>query len=1326
MQNVASRFLVVAMATLLAIGWITATPSPAAAVSTNIVISQVFGGGGNATAPFKNDFIELYNRGAAAQSLAGWSVQYASATGTGNFGASSTQLTELPNVSLQPGQHFLIQEAVGTGCSGLPCGVALPSPDVVDATPIAMNATVGKVAVVDQATTLGCNGGSTPCSGTQLSHIIDLVGYGTGAGGANFFEGAGAAPTTSNSTADLRAADGATDTDNNASDFAAGAPNPRSVGVRMLSIDDVSHSESSGSQSYDFTVSLTTPAAAGGVTFDIATADNSATTANNDYLAQSLTGQTIPEGEASYLFSVTVNGDDTFEPDESFFVNVTNVTGATVGDGQGVGTLTNDDAPPANPCADPFTPIYVIQGSGSSAATTGTVTTQGVVVGDFEGTAAASGFYIQDPSGDANTATSDGIFVFTGSNASAVNAGDSVRVTGFARERFAQTTINGSDSNTAAVPGTNIIVCSTGNPLPAATPVTLPVTVVGDFEKFEGMNVQFTQSLVIAEYFNYDRFGEIVLAQPLPGETRPFSGTAIDAPGAAANARTAANLLSRIILDDVQSTENPPTLRHPNGAAFSLTNYFRGGDHVQDAVGVLGFDFSAYRILPTAGATYTASNPRPVAPEETGGRLTVAAQNTLNFFITADYPSGNPLDNKCGPANNVECRGWDFDQPDEFSRQRNKLLATLGGLDADIIGLNEIENSTGVDPLGDPTNGIVAGLNAIYGAGTYAYISTGTIGTDAIKVGLIYRPAAVTPVGAYKLLTTSVDPRFIDTKSRPVLAQTFEENATGERFTVAVNHLKSKGSACTDVGDPDAFDGQGNCNGTRTNAAKALVDWLATDPTGSGDPDFLIIGDLNSYAMEDPITAVKAGPDDTLGTSDDYTNLVNAYLGTYAYSYTFDGQAGYLDHALSSAHMTGQVTGVAEWHINSDEADVLDYDTSFKPPTQDALYEAAAYRSSDHDGVIVGLNLSGLPTTITINDGDNQSTTIDTDFGTQLDLTVSDSEGNSVAGAEVTFGGPLSGASASIVEPGPYLTDADGNLVVTAHANTIAGGPYDLVATAGTGTATFHLTNLVGAPASITINAGDNQSTAIDTDFATQLHVTVLDAGGNPVPNATVTFAGPVSGASASIVETGPYTTDADGNVVVTAHANATAGGPYDFVATSGSATATFHLTNEATSETAQLSAAGTCATFTNGTAATLTEITFAVNKGKINTLSEGAFSYWVTVTAAAGSNTFTINQSITTGNFTTLFLLASGSNVFKAGCAGGLKPTFSQSSTTGSSGTVTVSFNAPTAGTYHINLKFSTNTVKGKVAPTPTTVHYLFSTTGVAGSERALDLVKP
>jgi Ca2+-binding RTX toxin-like protein len=128
------------------------------------------------------------------------------------------------------------------------------------------------------------------------------------------------------------------------------------------------------------------------------------------------------------------------------------------------------------------------------------------------------------------------------------------------------------------------------------------------------------------------------------------------------------------------------------------------------------------------------------------------------------------------------------------------------------------------------------------------------------------------------------------------------------------------------------------------------------------------MGDLNSYAQEDPIDAVKAGSDDTAATADDYTNLIFQYQGKYAYSYVFDGQSGYLDHALANATLTAQVTGAADWHINSDEPDLVDYDTTFKPPEQEAIYEPNGYRSSDHDPVIIGLDLvpqcNGLNATV--------------------------------------------------------------------------------------------------------------------------------------------------------------------------------------------------------------------------------------------------------------------------------------------------------------------------------------------------------------------------
>jgi len=183
-----------------------------------VVISQVYGGGGNSGAPFTNDFIELFNNGSTPQSLAGWSVQYASATGTGNFGFNAGELTPLSSVTLQAGQYFLIQEA-----SNAAVGAPLPTPDLTDT--IAMSATGAKVALVNGVASLGCNGGSTPCTPAQLALIIDLVGY----GGANFWEGTNPAPTLSNTTADFRTGGGCTDTNNNGAEFFAAGPAPRNT-----------------------------------------------------------------------------------------------------------------------------------------------------------------------------------------------------------------------------------------------------------------------------------------------------------------------------------------------------------------------------------------------------------------------------------------------------------------------------------------------------------------------------------------------------------------------------------------------------------------------------------------------------------------------------------------------------------------------------------------------------------------------------------------------------------------------------------------------------------------------------------------------------------------------------------------------------------------------------------------------------------------------------------------------------------------------------------------------------------------------------------------
>ncbi|MBW6456884.1 MAG: ExeM/NucH family extracellular endonuclease, partial [Trueperaceae bacterium] len=250
---------------------------------------------------------------------------------------------------------------------------------------------------------------------------------------------------------------------------------------------------------------------------------------------------------------------------------------------------------------------------------------------------------------------------------------------------------------------------------------------------------------------------------------------------------------------------------------------------------------------------------------------------------------------------------------------------------------------------------LVGRLNAVAGAGVWAYVDadagTGVVdalGSDAIKVALLYRPARVTPVGVTAALAT---PAFVTggdraPRNRPALAQAFAQTSDGAIFVAAVTHLKSKGSACD---APDVGDGQGECNAVRTAAAAQLAAWLASDPTGTGDPDVLVLGDLNAYAREDPVTLLEAAG---------YVDLVRRYRGDAAYTYGFDGQWGTLDYALASPSLAAQVTGAAAWHVNADEPNVLDYDLEYKSDRQDALlYAPDAFRSSDHDPLVVGLQL---------------------------------------------------------------------------------------------------------------------------------------------------------------------------------------------------------------------------------------------------------------------------------------------------------------------------------------------------------------------------------
>lgn len=604
-------------------------------------------------------------------------------------------------------------------------------------------------------------------------------------------------------------------------------------------------------------------------------------------------------------------------------------------------------------CGTVATLIHAIQGAGmSSPLVDQVVDIEGVVVGAYQGAAGLRGFFVQEEEhdSDGDITTSEGLFVFD-TLTTPVQAGDVVRVRGTVTEFN-----SGSSSLTELSEITNIAVCSSGQHV-TPTLVALPVADLAEWERYEGMLLTIPQELTVTETFNLGSFGEVVLALG-----RLSNPTHIALPGEDALAVQDLNDRSRIILDDGSNLSranfDPPPRLYPEGG-LRADNTLRVGDRASSEAGhatltaVLDQRFSAYRLHPVGPVTFRdandqAANPRPEAPEAVGGTLRVASFNVLNYFTTLD--TGSAI---CGPTGGLDCRG--ANSAEEFTRQRDKILSAIAALQAHVVGLIELENT----PLA-AIQDMVDGLNARLGADTYAFIDTGTIGTDAIRVGFLYQPAIVTPVGPFAILDNTVDLRAIDTQNRPALAQTFRHKRTREQVTVVVNHWKSKGSACAtptapgEIVDPELGDGQGNCNLTRLSMAEALIDWLATDPTGSGDPRVLILGDLNAYAMEDPIQALVGAR---------YTNMVQFFLHDEAYSFVFQGQSGYLDHALASPRLRALVTGVSEWHINADEPVALDYNTEWtasidKNATQlDILYQPDPFRSSDHDPVLIGLNL---------------------------------------------------------------------------------------------------------------------------------------------------------------------------------------------------------------------------------------------------------------------------------------------------------------------------------------------------------------------------------
>lgn len=628
-----------------------------------------------------------------------------------------------------------------------------------------------------------------------------------------------------------------------------------------------------------------------------------------------------------------------------------------------------DTVAPTNTCGDPANPIYAIQGSGASSPALGIAQTiEGVVVGDFQritGNNRLSGFFVQQESTDGNPATSDGIFVYEGATSLLdVAVGNKVRLRGTVTEYADRTVGGGTFTEISSL--SSLQQCGAGSV--TATAVTLPEPANGDLERYEGMLVSIASPMTVAQDYFVGRYGQMTLSSG----GRMYQPTNQFAPGSAqAIASADENARRTLILDDGMAVErcgdNPNPAPYLGGPPPAV---IRAGDGVSNLVGVLDYgqidsgetggcnDPTAlftgdYRLHPTQSPVFTAQNPRSDTPPTVGGNLKVVSANALNFFNGDGNKGGFPTSRGASTFA-------------EFVRQRIKFYEELSKLSADVVGLAEIENdgfgsTSAIAELVKVLNegpcwnsasecAALSYSNSGLGAGVYAFVNPGLspVGSDEITVGIIYKPGRVTPVGAAAVLTIAAftDPRNSGgQRNRPAIAQTFEENTWGERFTVAANHLKSKGSSCG-AGDDDTTTGQGNCNGTRTDAAYYQVNtWLPADPTGAGDPDFLVIGDMNAYAKEDPISQyLNAG----------YTNLTGQYDGSTAYSYIFDGQSGYLDHALSNSSLTSQVAGASHWHINADEPAVIDYNTEFNPS---GYYAPNQYRSADHDPALVGLGL---------------------------------------------------------------------------------------------------------------------------------------------------------------------------------------------------------------------------------------------------------------------------------------------------------------------------------------------------------------------------------
>ncbi|MBQ4860597.1 ExeM/NucH family extracellular endonuclease [Pseudoalteromonas sp. MMG013] len=579
----------------------------------------------------------------------------------------------------------------------------------------------------------------------------------------------------------------------------------------------------------------------------------------------------------------------------------------------------NNEQPPEPPtltCNENNVLISTIQGNTDESPLLGEyVEIQGVITTALQGDDQLKGFFIQEETTqyDNDPLTSEGIFVaYTGST---VTAGDVIKLSGKVHEEYGQTQINSVNG-----------IANCGTAPVSSTDITMPV--LPSLEAYEGMLVNVTNELIVNDTYGLKRYGEVKLASE-----RLYQATQLALPGEPANALEVQNKQKELTLDDGISTQNPEVIPYPT-PELDAYNTMRLGDKVNNIQGVLGFGYGQYRIHPVQQPNFIQQNLRTEAPHVAErGDLRIASFNVLNYFNGDGQGGGFPTP-----------RGADTQE--EFDRQKAKIITAMLDLDADIIGILEMEND-GFDELSALAD-LTSSLNAQDSTNQYAYVNLNTaqVGGDAIMSALIYRSNKVKEIGNPSF--TEAEP--FDYGNRPPVMQTFESLASQEAFNVVITHLRSKGSCSRAEGlDQDQNDGQGCWNLTRINAVKALSAWVSTEPTGISDPDTLILGDINAYAQEDPIRTF---------TEQGYTNIKQQLNGNTAdYSYVYKGRIGSLDHAFASTELMNKVIAVSDWHINADEPAALDYNTEYKSDKHKAsLYSEHAYRSSDHDPIVIELN----------------------------------------------------------------------------------------------------------------------------------------------------------------------------------------------------------------------------------------------------------------------------------------------------------------------------------------------------------------------------------